>query len=113
MHDLQMKHPSLVSENLRFSESGITTAEVDSTLPNPMEFMQALVQCDSEQNSRCPSPGLKRPPIAVQTSAQRNTNRIPPNVQSKVLQQHQNEQTIQAVASMNVDFLQKEQHKVS
>lgn len=46
--DLQMKHASLGSENLRFSESGITTVEIDSTLPNPMEFMQALVQCDSE-----------------------------------------------------------------
>ena len=42
---------SLVSDQLKFSESGITNAEHDSTLPNPMEFMQVLVGCDSDVNS--------------------------------------------------------------
>ena len=41
---------SLVSDHLRFSESGITVAEQDS-LPNTNDFMHVLVGCDSDENS--------------------------------------------------------------
>ena len=85
-HDL-MKHPSLVSDQLRFSESGLTYAEIDSSLPNPHEFMQALVQCDSEQNSRATSPTLKGPTATRNSDTQRVTRKLPPAT-SKVLLQH-------------------------
>ena len=53
---------SLVSDQLKFSESVITNAEHDSTLPNPMEFMQVLVGCDSDINSSLETRQRERQP---------------------------------------------------